>query len=219
MTSVHESPVSLADAVAACPVVAILRASSADRFADVIDVLADAGIRAVELTFTTPDVLAALEAASAAHGDGLAIGAGTVMTPDEARRAVDAGAGYLISPSVGLDVIEEGKRLGVPVLPGALTPTEIVTAHRAGATMVKVFPCGSLGGPSYIKALRGPLPGIPLVPTGGVALDSAVAYLEAGAAAVGIGSPLQGDAADEQGDLDALRDRARRLVADVSARA
>lgn len=206
----------LTDALTACPAVAILRAPSAERFPAVIDVLIGAGIRAVELTFTTPGVLDAI-AAAAAHGyDGIALGAGTVLTADDARRAVDAGAGYLISPTVSPEVLAEGARLAVPVVPGAMTPTEILAAYTAGAAMVKVFPCGEIGGPGYIRALRGPLPDIPLLPTGGVSIDAATEYLAAGAAAVGIGSPLQGDAASTDGDLSALRDRATRLVANLA---
>ena len=206
----------LTDALTACPAVAILRAPSAERFPEVIDVLTESGIRAVELTFTTPGVLDAI-AAAAAHGySDIALGAGTVLTADDARRAVDAGAGYLICPTVSPEVLAEGARLGVPVVPGAMTPTEILAAYTAGAAMVKVFPCGEIGGPGYIRALRGPLPNIPLLPTGGVGIDTATEYLAAGAAAVGIGSPLQGNAASADGDLSALRDRATRLVANLA---
>ena len=106
-----------------------------------------------------------------------------------------------ISPTVSPEVLAEGARLGVPVVPGAMTPTEILAAYTAGAAMVKVFPCGEIGGPGFVRAVRGPLPNIPLLPTGGVAIDSAREYLAAGAAAVGIGSPLQGDAATAGGDL------------------
>jgi 2-dehydro-3-deoxyphosphogluconate aldolase / (4S)-4-hydroxy-2-oxoglutarate aldolase len=215
-TASYTRRVTLSEALTACPAVAILRAASAERFPHVIDVIADAGIRAVELTFTTPGVLDAI-AAAAAHGyGGIALGAGTVLTTDDARRAVDAGATYLISPTITPEVLAEGARLGVPVVPGAMTPTEILAAYTAGAAMVKVFPCGAIGGPGYIRALRGPLPNIPLLPTGGVDIDTATEYLAAGAAAVGIGSPLQGDAASPDGDLSALRDRARRLVANLT---
>nr|WP_192757098.1 bifunctional 4-hydroxy-2-oxoglutarate aldolase/2-dehydro-3-deoxy-phosphogluconate aldolase [Actinopolymorpha pittospori] len=202
-----------------CPAVAILRSSSAVRYAEVSDVLVDAGIRAVEFTFTAPDVAEAIRSYAARKPDGVALGAGTVVTAEQARQAVDAGATYLISPAVCLDVIEEGNRLGVPVLPGALTPTEILTAWRAGAAMVKVFPASALGGPSYLKAVRGPLPDIPLVPTGGVDVANAGDYLAAGAVGVGVGSPLVGDACEPNGDLDALALRARTLVASVTSAA
>lgn len=189
------------------PVIAILRATSAKHLVAVAETLREAGIRAVEFTLTTPGAYDALAAFTA---DGMALGAGTVTTPDEARRAVEAGADYLISPAVCLDVIAEARALGVPVLPGAYTPTEVLSAWRAGAELVKLFPAAT-GGVAHLKAIRAPLPDIPLVPTGGIGLDEASAYLDAGARAVGIGAPLVGDAC-ETGDLDALRTRADALI-------
>jgi len=209
---------SLRTAVAACPAIAILRARDASRFPVVIDTIVAAGIRAVELTFTTDGVVEAIAEYARRKPDGVALGAGTVLSAEDARRAVDAGATYLISPTVCLDVISEGNRLGIPVLPGALSPTEVLTAHRAGAAMVKVFPATQVGGPGYLKAVRGPLPGIDLVPTGGVAIDAVPDYLAAGATAVGVGSPLQGDAADPDGDLAALTRRADALVQAAGSR-
>jgi 2-dehydro-3-deoxyphosphogluconate aldolase/(4S)-4-hydroxy-2-oxoglutarate aldolase len=205
--------VELSEVLARCPAIAILRASSAERFGAVTDVLVEAGLPAVEYTLTTSGVLAAIEAYAKRKPDDVALGAGTVTTADEARRAVEAGATYLITPAVFPEVLAEGARLGVPVLPGALTPTEIVTAWRQGAAMVKLFPA-SLGGLSYLKAVRAPLPEIPLVPTGGVDPANAGDWLAAGAAAVAVGSPLVGDAC-EGGDLAALAERARVLVASV----
>ncbi|MEC3915900.1 bifunctional 4-hydroxy-2-oxoglutarate aldolase/2-dehydro-3-deoxy-phosphogluconate aldolase [Nocardia sp. CDC160] len=185
------------------PVIAILRAPSAERFAEVAAVLQESGITAVEFTLNSAGALDALrECAGFAHP----VGAGTVLTAADAARAVAAGAAYLITPAVIEEVIAEGRRLGVPVLSGALTPTEIHRAWTLGSSMVKVFPA-AVGGPDYIKAVRAPLPDIPLVPTGGVGLREARAYLDAGAAALGIGSPLLGDAC-AGGDLDALRERA-----------
>ncbi|MFE2561858.1 bifunctional 4-hydroxy-2-oxoglutarate aldolase/2-dehydro-3-deoxy-phosphogluconate aldolase [Streptomyces sp. NPDC059352] len=201
---------SLATALAATPVVAILRSTSAARFPEVADTLREEGIRAVEFTLTTPHVLDALREYAQSLPDGTVLGAGTVTTPREAEAAVAAGAGYLITPATSLEVIAEGRRLGVPVLPGAFTPTEILSAWQAGAAMVKLFPA-SVGGPEYLRAVRAPLPDIPLVPTGGISLDEAPAYLAAGAAALGMGGPLVGDAC-AGGDLDALRERAARLV-------
>lgn len=184
------------------PVIAILRAPTATRFAEVAAVLHESGITAVEFTLTSAGALEALrECAGFAHP----IGAGTVLTAADATRAVDAGAAYLITPIVSAEVIEEGRRLQVPVISGALTPTEIHHAWAVGSTMVKVFPA-SVGGPDYLRAIRAPLPDIPLVPTGGVGLTEARAYLDAGATALGIGAPLIGDAC-AGGDLDALRER------------
>ncbi|MFI5640106.1 bifunctional 4-hydroxy-2-oxoglutarate aldolase/2-dehydro-3-deoxy-phosphogluconate aldolase [Streptomyces goshikiensis] len=200
----------LAHALAVAPVIAILRSNSPRHFAATADALHEAGIRAMEFTLTTPGALHALRDYAESKPAGTALGAGTVTTPSDAMRAVEAGATYLIAPATCLDVIREGRRLGVPVLPGALTPSEIVAAWREGATMVKLFPA-SVGGPEYLKAVRAPLPHVPLVPTGGIGLDQAPAYLAAGASALGMGSPLIGDAC-EGGDLDALRERATALL-------
>ena len=185
------------------PVIAILRADTATRFAEVTATLHEAGITAVEFTLNTPGALDAIrECSGFAHP----VGAGTVLTALDAARAVDAGAAYLITPTVCPEVIAEGRRMDVPVYCGAFTPTEIHSAWLAGATMVKIFPA-SVGGPAYVEAIRGPLPEIPLIPTGGVGLSDVRAYLDAGATALGMGSPLVGDACTG-GDLDALRERA-----------
>jgi 2-dehydro-3-deoxyphosphogluconate aldolase/(4S)-4-hydroxy-2-oxoglutarate aldolase len=142
---------------------------------------------------------------------------GTVLTADEVDRAVDAGARFVVSPSVVPEVIEAAQRHGIASYPGALTPTEIHTAWRAGATAVKLFPAGTLG-PSYLTAVRAPLPDVPLVPTGGVDVEAVGAWLDAGAVAVGLGGPLIGDALKPGGDLDALAERARAVCAAAGAR-
>ncbi|WP_460718238.1 bifunctional 4-hydroxy-2-oxoglutarate aldolase/2-dehydro-3-deoxy-phosphogluconate aldolase [Nocardia heshunensis] len=190
----------------AVPVIAILRAPKADRFAEVAAALHESGITAVEFTLNSAGALDAVrDCAGFAHR----IGVGTVLTAKDAELAVAAGAAYLITPAVIEEVIAAGRQLGVPVISGAFTPTEIHRAWTAGSSMVKVFPA-NVGGPGYIRAVRGPLPEIPLVPTGGVGVGEARAYLDAGAAALGIGSPLIGDAC-AGGDLGALRERARLL--------
>ncbi|MFC8790630.1 bifunctional 4-hydroxy-2-oxoglutarate aldolase/2-dehydro-3-deoxy-phosphogluconate aldolase [Streptomyces cinereoruber] len=200
----------LSTALTTTPVIAILRSRSADLFPAVAEALYAEGVRAVEFTLTTPRALDSLREFAQRLPEGLALGAGTVTTPYQAEKAVEAGARYLITPATSLPVIEEARRLGVPVLPGAFTPTEILAAWQGGATMVKLFP-GALGGPSYVRAVRAPLPDVPLVPTGGISLDAAPSYLAAGATALGMGGPLVGDAC-EGGDLTALRERAARLV-------
>lgn len=205
---------SLDQALATCPVVAILRAGSAERFGEITDVLVDAGIRAVEFTFTTPGVVEAIKAYASSKPADVVLGAGTVTSTEDAQRAVDAGATYLVAPTVDLDVIGWAVTHDIPILPGALTPTEIHTAWRAGAYAVKLFPA-SIGGPSYLKAIRGPLPDVPLVPTGGIDVANARAYLDAGAKALGIGSPLQGAVATDE-NFAALAERARVLVAGVT---
>ncbi|MEU8085321.1 bifunctional 4-hydroxy-2-oxoglutarate aldolase/2-dehydro-3-deoxy-phosphogluconate aldolase [Micromonospora sp. NPDC049101] len=199
----------LAGALARCPAIAIVRARSVRYVPAVLDVLAEAGVTAVEVALTTPGGLRAI--AGAARTPGLVVGAGTVLDAAQARAAVDAGARYLVTPAVVPDVIAAGVHAGVPVVCGALSPTEILAAVRAGAALVKVFPIGTVGGVGYLRAVRAPLPDIPLVPTGGISAAESVAYLRAGARAVGIGGPLVGDAVDG-GDLAALAGRAETLV-------
>lgn len=204
----------LRTALGAVPVIAILRAGSARRFAEVTRTLCAAGVRAVEFTLTTPGALDALREYAPDAPRGTALGVGSVTTPAETEQAVAAGARYVISPATCPDVIAEARRLGVPVLPGALTPTEILTAWRAGAQLVKLFPA-SVGGPAYLRAVRAPLPGVPLVPTGGIGLDEARSYLDAGAAAIGMGGPLLADAC-ESGSLQALAERTAGLAQAVA---
>ena len=201
------------DRLAAVPVVAILRAADARRFVQVGQVLYEAGVRAVEVTLTSAGALEAFgRLREELPGDAL-LGVGTVRSVADAEAAVGAGAAYLVAPDFRPEVVAWAVARGVPAVPGALTPTEIAAAWAAGATAVKLFPVSAAGGPAYLKAVRAPLPEVPLVPTGGVGLGDIGAYLAAGAAAVGIGGPLLGDAGDPGGDLDALAGRARRAVA------
>jgi 2-dehydro-3-deoxyphosphogluconate aldolase / (4S)-4-hydroxy-2-oxoglutarate aldolase len=197
----------------AAPVVAILRAATADRFAEVARVLRDAGVRNLELTLTSRGALAAFAGVRAELPDGVLLGVGTVRSAADVDAAVDAGAAYLVTPLLRPEVVARAVQRQVPVIAGALTPSEIDAAWAAGAAAVKVFPVSAVGGPAYVTAVRAPLPEVPLVPTGGVGLDDVGAYLAAGAVAVGGGSPLLGDAGQAGGDLDRLADRARRAVA------
>ena len=201
------------DGVGAVPVVAILRAGDAGRFLEVGRVLYEGGVRAVEVTLTSRGALEAFgRLREELPGDAL-LGVGTVRSVGDAERAVVAGATYLVAPDFRAEVVAWAAGRDVPVVPGALTPTEVAAAWAAGATAVKVFPVSAVGGPAYVKAIRAPLPEVPLVPTGGVGIDDLGAYLAAGAVAVGVGSPLLGDAGDPGGDLEALAGRARRAVA------
>jgi 2-dehydro-3-deoxyphosphogluconate aldolase/(4S)-4-hydroxy-2-oxoglutarate aldolase len=199
--------------LAAVPVVAILRAADAGRFVEVAGVLYEGGVRAIEVTLTSEGALEAFgRVREELPGDAM-LGVGTVRSAGDAERALDAGATYLVAPDFRPEMVGFAVRRGIPVVPGALTPTEVAAAWSAGATAVKVFPVSAVGGPAYLEAVRAPLPEVPLVPTGGVGIDDIGAYLAAGAAAVGLGSPLLGDAGDPDGDLGALADRARRAVA------
>jgi 2-dehydro-3-deoxyphosphogluconate aldolase / (4S)-4-hydroxy-2-oxoglutarate aldolase len=207
----------MSEALTTTRVVAILRAENAERAEQVVDVLLDNGIRSLELTLTTKGALDVVERLASQLPDGVDLGMGTVLTPDEVDRAVDAGARFVVSPSVVPEVIDAAIGRGVASYPGALTPTEIHTAWRAGASAVKLFPGGALG-PRYLKAVRAPLPDIPIVPTGAVDIDAIGAWLAAGAVAVGLGGPLIGDALAPDGDLHALAQRARAVCAAVGAR-
>jgi 2-dehydro-3-deoxyphosphogluconate aldolase/(4S)-4-hydroxy-2-oxoglutarate aldolase len=203
-------------ALATTRVVAILRAENASRAEAVVDVLLANGIRSLELTLTTEGALDVVARLVARVPEGTDVGVGTVLSADAVDRAADAGARFVVSPSVDVAVIEAAARHGIASYPGALTPTEISTAWSAGATAVKLFPAGALG-PSYLTAVRAPLPDVPLIPTGGIALEEAGTWLAAGAVAVGVGSPLIGDALATGGDLDALAQRAQAVCAAVGA--
>lgn len=174
-------------------IMAIVRAATAHRARTVIRELRTHGVHLTEITLNTPEALDLI--ADSTAGD-TPVGAGTVLTARNARDAVAAGASYLVTPAVLPEVLDTAQRLDVPVLCGAHTPTEVLQAMRTGATAVKVFPA-SLGGPPYLSALRAPMPAVPLVAVGGVDIEDVPAYLEAGAMAVGIGSPLtEGDVAE-----------------------
>ncbi|MFI7608365.1 bifunctional 4-hydroxy-2-oxoglutarate aldolase/2-dehydro-3-deoxy-phosphogluconate aldolase [Micromonospora sp. NPDC049366] len=174
--------------------------------------LADSGVALIEVSLTGADALGVVRRARAALGPEFALGAGTVLTAEDARAAAEAGAAFLVTPALA-ESLDEAPRLGLPVLAGALTPTEVVRARAAGAAAVKLFPA-SIGGPDYLGALRDPFPDTPLVPVGGVDADSARRYLDRGAIAVGVGSPLLGDAV-RGGDPAALRERAAAFLAAV----
>ncbi|MFC7527485.1 bifunctional 4-hydroxy-2-oxoglutarate aldolase/2-dehydro-3-deoxy-phosphogluconate aldolase [Actinoplanes sp. GCM10030250] len=185
--------------------VAILRAPTADGFAVVADVLVAAGITALEVTLTSRGAIEAIAGLRRQLPDTVVVGAGTVLTPDDAKAAVDAGAVFLVSP-VGDTLTGQD----VPCYPGAYTPSEVYAAHRTGAPLVKLFPAGGLG-PGYLKDLHGPLPDVKIMPTGGIGLDDIAKWIAAGAVAVGLGGPLIGDAATG-GSLTALATRARRAA-------
>jgi 2-dehydro-3-deoxyphosphogluconate aldolase/(4S)-4-hydroxy-2-oxoglutarate aldolase len=182
---------------------AIVRGTDHDAALRTVIALAECGVALIEVSLTTPNALGVIRRARAER-DSLAIGAGTVLTADDVDRAVEAGARYLVTPALAPS-LARARELGVPTLAGALTPSEVVQAMREGAAAVKLFPA-SLGGVGYFKALREPFPDVPIVPVGGVDADAARQYLAAGAIAVGVGSPLVGDAA-KGGDLGGLRSR------------
>ncbi|WP_375400836.1 bifunctional 4-hydroxy-2-oxoglutarate aldolase/2-dehydro-3-deoxy-phosphogluconate aldolase [uncultured Amnibacterium sp.] len=202
-TRVPPSPLLLAGRA-----VAVLRADHAERYRPVIDVLVDAGITSIELTLTTPGTTEVVQQLVRQYAGRAEIGVGTVLSRDVAIAVLDAGAAFLVTPTVQPDVIQVASGAGRAVFPGAYTPTEIQAGWNAGATAVKVFPASSLG-PAYFRSIAGPFPDIPLMPSGGVSIDSIPEWLAAGAIAVSLGGELLGDSL-RGGDLAELASRARR---------
>ena len=180
-----------------------------------MEALAEAGLTVAEITMTVPGAIEAIASVSKHFGDKVLVGAGTVTDADTARRAADAGAEFIVTPCLVPEVIDAGRRAEVAVLPGALTPTEVLEAFRLGGDMVKVFPARNMGGASYLRALRGPFPEIPLVPTGGVTLDNVREMFDAGAAAVGVGSEMISKDALARRDYAAIGVLATRFLAAV----
>ncbi len=199
-------------------IVPVVRTSSADSAVRAIEAIYRGGIRAAEITMTVPGAVRALEKVADQFGGKLVLGAGTVLDPETARACILAGAEFLVTPALRPSVIEMARRYSKVICPGALTPTEVLTAWEAGADIVKVFPCGSVGGPKYIKALRAPFPQIEMIPTGGVNLETAPEFLKAGACAVAVGAELVDAATIQQGRYEVFEERARQYLA-VIARA
>jgi len=197
-------------------VVPVVRTSSAESAIRAIDAIYAGGIRAAEITMTVPGAIKALEKLADTFGDKLVLGAGTVLDPETARICMLAGAEFFVTPALNLKTIEMVKRYSKIIMPGALTPTEVVTAWEAGADFVKVFPCGAMGGPKYIKALKAPLPQIEMVPTGGVSLENTADFLRAGAAAVAVGAELIDAKTISEGRYEVFEDRARKFLAEVA---
>ena len=192
-------------------VVAVIRGSSADHAVAMAQALIRGGVFGIEITYSTPDCCAAIRRVVAAAPAEACVGVGTVMTIAQLVDAAHAGARYAVSPHFDATIMAEAKRLGLPMLPGAITPTEIVTAWNAGATCIKLFP-GSLVGVDYVKALKGPLPHIPLMPTGGVSLENMHEWFAAGVVAVGMGGNLaKGSPAEIEAAARAVRTRLNAL--------
>ena len=197
-------------------VVPVVRTSSAESAVLAIEAVYRGGIRAAEITMTVPGAIKALEKLADEFGDKLVLGAGTVLDPETARICMLAGAEFFVTPSLRLATIEMAKRYSKVICPGALTPTEVLTAWEAGADIVKIFPCGNVGGPKYIKALKGPFPQIEMIPTGGVNLETAGEFLKAGACAVAVGGELVDGKLIQEGRYDRIEEKARQYLAAVA---
>lgn len=193
-------------------VIPVVRARSGDEAMRAIDAIKEGGISVLEVTMTVPGAVRVIEEVARRYENEVIIGAGTVLDAETARTVILAGAQFVISPALNLATIECCRRYSIAVMPGALTPTEILAAWTAGADMVKVFPCNALGGASYLRALKAPLPHIELVPTGGVSLETAADFIRAGATALGIGGELVDTKALRDNQDHVITARARQLI-------
>jgi len=196
-------------------VIPVVRASSPEEAVQVVEAIMAGGLPVLEITMTVPGAVQVIKELVKGFDDAI-VGAGTVLDAETARACIEAGAQFIVSPALNLDTIACCRELDVAVMPGALTPTEVVSAWNAGADLVKVFPAGALGGASYIKSLKAPLPQIDLVPTGGVTLANAGAFIEAGAAAVGVGVDLVDTKAIRAGQPEKITEAARAFIEAVS---
>jgi 2-dehydro-3-deoxyphosphogluconate aldolase / (4S)-4-hydroxy-2-oxoglutarate aldolase len=212
MTPISRPP--LSDRLSGGKVIAVLRAPHVTALSPVCDVLVEEGILSLELTLTTPGLLDALPELVDRYVDTADVGVGTILTDSEAKRAMDSGAQYLVTPTMNLPVVNLAVERQITVFPGGLSPTELAAGWNAGATAVKIFPAETVGA-KYLKHLRGPFPDLEAIPSGGVDLEATREWLEAGAAAVSIGGPLLGDSL-KGGDLSALRDRCRAVRAVIN---
>lgn len=196
-------------------IVPVVRASSPREARMAADAVCEGGIPIVEITMTVPGAVEVIRELTKSGSSHVLVGAGTVLNRDAARRCLDAGAQFLVSPGLNLEVVKLVGGEGKLMMAGALTPTEVITAWESGSDFVKVFPCGQVGGAKYIKALKGPLPQVPLVPTGGVNLHTAAEFIEAGAAALGVGGELVQAEALKAGKPVIIVENARKFLAVV----
>jgi 2-dehydro-3-deoxyphosphogluconate aldolase/(4S)-4-hydroxy-2-oxoglutarate aldolase len=198
-------------------VVPVVRAATADQALKAIEAIYKGGVRAAEVTMTVPGAIRVLEKVADDFGDRIVLGAGTVLDPETARACMLAGAEFFVTPNLRISTVEMCKRYSKVICPGALTPTEVVTAWEHGADVIKIFPADSVGGPKYIKALKAPLPHIEMIPTGGVSVETAGSFLKAGACAVAVGGELVNAKLLQEGKYDAIEQRARDILAAVEA--
>jgi 2-dehydro-3-deoxyphosphogluconate aldolase/(4S)-4-hydroxy-2-oxoglutarate aldolase len=193
-------------------VVPVVRASSAKQAMLAANAVCAGGIPIVEITMTVPGAIEVIAELSKSMDSEVLIGAGTVLDAETAHRCIDAGAEFIVSPGFNLETVKSVNQLGKLMMAGALTPSEVIEAWKAGSDFLKIFPCGAVGGAKYIKALKGPLPQIPMIPTGGVNVTTAADFITAGAAALGIGGELVSASALESGDLAPIVEAARSFV-------
>jgi 2-dehydro-3-deoxyphosphogluconate aldolase/(4S)-4-hydroxy-2-oxoglutarate aldolase len=204
------------DSIIDIGVIPVIRTGSAESAVRAVEAVVRGGIRAAEITMTVPGALRALEKVADEFGDKITLGAGTVLDPETARVCILAGAQFLVTPVLSLPAIEVAKRYSKVITAGALTPTEVLTAWTAGSDVVKIFPCGAVGGPKYIKALKAPFPEVEMIPTGGVTLETTGEFLRAGACAVAVGGDLIDSKNLNEGRYEVFVERARHFLAEVA---
>lgn len=202
--------------IGAVGVVPVLRARKSEEAIEIAGLIKEGGIPILEITMTVPGAVSVIEKLAQQYGDEVLVGAGTVLDAETARACLLAGAQFVVSPALDVKTIELCRRYGVAIFPGALTPTEVVTAWQAGADAVKVFPCSSMGGAKYLKDLKAPLPQIELVPTGGVSLTTAADFIKAGAFALGVGSDLVDVSAVQSGEGSKVVEKAKAYLQAVA---
>lgn len=198
-------------------IVPVVRAKSAKQAQLAAEAVCAGGVPIVEVTMTVPDAVELIDQLAKSAGGDILIGAGTVLDAETAKRCLDVGAQFIVSPGFDLETVRFVKLQGTLIMAGALTPTEVISAWKAGSDFVKIFPCGSMGGAKYLKALKGPLPQVPMIPTGGVNLETAAEMIRAGAEALGIGGELVSAAALDSGDAKPITDAARKYAGIVRA--
>jgi len=197
-------------------IVPVVRTENQEGAVRAIEAIFRGGIRTAEITMTVPGAIRALEKVADKFGDQMVLGAGTVLDPETARACMLAGAEFFVTPSLNLKTIEMAKRYSKVITPGALTPTEVLTAWEAGADAVKIFPCSAVGGAKYIKALRAPFPQLEMIPTGGVSLETIGEFLKAGACAAGVGAELIDNVNIREGHYEVFEERAKRFIAAIA---
>ncbi|MFZ0821852.1 MAG: bifunctional 4-hydroxy-2-oxoglutarate aldolase/2-dehydro-3-deoxy-phosphogluconate aldolase [Candidatus Acidiferrales bacterium] len=206
----------VAEKITSVGIIPVVRASSAQQALLAVDAICAGGIPIVEITMTVPGAIEIIREVARTRGAYVLVGAGTVLDAETAERCIDAGAEFIVSPGLKVKTIDCALKANKLMIAGALTPTEVITAWEAGSDFVKIFPCGQVGGASYIKALKGPLPQVPLIPTGGVNLQTASEFIDAGAAALGVGGELVQAAALKAGKPEVIVEAAQKFLAAVA---
>jgi 2-dehydro-3-deoxyphosphogluconate aldolase/(4S)-4-hydroxy-2-oxoglutarate aldolase len=196
-------------------IVPVVRAAAVDEATRAVEAICAGGIPIVEITMTVPDAITVIRQVARQYGKDVLLGAGTVTTAHQAEQCIAAGAEFIVSPGLSFPVLAAAQACGKLAIPGALTPTELMNAQQNGAKLIKIFPCGNVGGPKYLKSLRGPFPDASLIPTGGVNVSNAAEFIAAGAFALGVGAELVNAAALREGNLAKIEQAARELVGAV----